>query len=487
MKSTEKINLFYSTAPARPLQFHALTRNSQPSIIELVERLYLKKQSTKECLMDITVIGSGYVGLVASACFAKVGHNVWCMDNNEDKVESLKRGECPIFEPGLPELLQACQVNDRLHFTTSLNEALLHASVVFIAVGTPEGEDGSADLSHILATAHSIGQHLSKPSLVVIKSTVPVGTSAEVVQIIRKELDVRELSSLSFEVASNPEFLKEGHALDDFLKPDRVIIGVEREQARSIMKELYRPFGLDEGKVLFMDRSSAELAKYAANAMLATRISFMNDIANLCEKVGADIDMIRLGIGSDKRIGSSFLNAGCGYGGSCFPKDVKALIATGEKHGCSLEVLKAVEDVNFRQKRRLFQKIFAHFSQDLAGKTIALWGLAFKPDTDDMREAPSLVLISSLLEAGCHVRVFDPAAMPNASRLLNDSVYFASDMYDAVQGADALVLVTEWNCFRSPDWAAVRRAMNGNAVFDGRNIFSRNELADAGFAACRIG
>jgi UDPglucose 6-dehydrogenase len=314
-----------------------------------------------------------------------------------------------------------------------------------------------------------------------------VGTSASVVRIIREELDARGLHDLAFDVASNPEFLKEGHALEDFLQPDRVIIGVQSEAARQTMNELYAPFGLDKGRLLFMDRTSAELTKYAANSMLATRISFMNDIANLCEKVGADVDMIRIGIGSDRRIGSKFLYAGCGYGGSCFPKDVKALIASAESHGYSMEVLKAVENVNHRQKARLFEKLSAFFGPDLPGRTIALWGLAFKPDTDDLREAPALVLISALLEAGCHVRVYDPVAMPNARRLLGDSVTFTESMYDTVEGADALVLVTEWQEFRFPNWERVRNAMAQPLVVDGRNIYPREVMSKAGFTLSRIG
>jgi len=437
--------------------------------------------------MEIAVIGSGYVGLVAAACFSKAGHSVWCMDSDETKIERLNNGGCPIYEPGLPELLSEGRQNGRLHFSTSLEECLKPSQVVFLAVGTPEGEDGSADVTYIQAAARDIGRLLASPVLVVIKSTVPVGTSASVVRIIREELDARGLHDLTFDVASNPEFLKEGHALEDFLQPDRVIIGVQSETARQTMNELYAPFGLDKGRLLFMDRTSAELTKYAANSMLATRISFMNDIANLCEKVGADVDMIRIGIGADRRIGSKFLYAGCGYGGSCFPKDVKALIASADAHGYSMDVLKAVEHVNHKQKKRLFEKISAFFGPDLPGRTVALWGLAFKPDTDDLREAPALVLISALLEAGCRVQVYDPVAMPNARRLLGDSVIFAETMYEAVKDADALVLVTEWQEFRFPNWEQVRRAMKQPLVIDGRNIYPREVMAKAGFTLSRIG
>ena len=436
--------------------------------------------------MKITVIGSGYVGLVTAACFSETGLDVWCMDTDEAKVARLNAGECPIYEPSLPELLQRNAAAGRLHFTSDLSRCLDGADVAFIAVGTPEGEDGSADVSYVRNVAHSVGRLMQNDLVVVVKSTVPVGTCAEVEQILAEELRERH-SSLTFDVVSNPEFLKEGHAVNDFMTPDRVIIGVESDRARAVMAELYRPFMMTADRILFMDRASSELTKYTANAMLATRISFMNDIANLCERVGAKVDMVRKGIGMDQRIGPKFLYAGCGYGGSCFPKDVKALIATAAQHGCSLDVLEAVERVNARQKTVLFEKISRHFGGQPAGRTVAVWGLAFKPGTDDMREAPSLVLIHALLEAGCRVRAFDPVAMNRARTLLGDGVFFAPDMYTAAEGADALAVVTEWKEFRLPDWKRLRSVMASPVVFDGRNIYREESLAQAGFTGYRIG
>ena len=436
--------------------------------------------------MKITVIGSGYVGLVTAACFSETGLDVWCMDTDEAKVARLNAGECPIYEPSLPELLQRNATAGRLHFTSDLSLSLDGADVAFIAVGTPEGEDGSADVSYVRNVAHSVGRLMQNDLVVVVKSTVPVGTCAEVEQILAEELRERH-SSLTFDVVSNPEFLKEGHAVNDFMTPDRVIIGVESDRARAVMAELYRPFMMTADRILFMDRASSELTKYTANAMLATRISFMNDIANLCERVGARVDMVRKGIGMDQRIGPKFLYAGCGYGGSCFPKDVKALIATASQHGCSLDVLEAVERVNARQKTVLFEKISRHFGGQPAGRTVAVWGLAFKPGTDDMREAPSLVLINALLEAGCRVRAFDPVAMNRARTLLGDGVFFAPDMYTAAEGADALAVVTEWKEFRLPDWKRLRSVMASPVVFDGRNIYREESLAQAGFTGYRIG
>ena len=436
--------------------------------------------------MKITVIGSGYVGLVTAACFSETGLDVWCMDTDEAKVVRLNAGECPIYEPSLPELLQRNAAAGRLHFTSDLSLSLDGADVAFIAVGTPEGEDGSADVSYVRNVAHSVGRLMQNDLVVVVKSTVPVGTCAEVEQILAEELRERH-SSLTFDVVSNPEFLKEGHAVNDFMTPDRVIIGVESDRARAVMAELYRPFMMTADRILFMDRASSELTKYTANAMLATRISFMNDIANLCERVGARVDMVRKGIGMDQRIGPKFLYAGCGYGGSCFPKDVKALIATAAQHGCSLDVLEAVERVNARQKTVLFEKISRHFGGQPAGRTVAVWGLAFKPGTDDMREAPSLVLIHALLEAGCRVRAFDPVAMNRARTLLGDGVFFAPDMYTAAEGADALAVVTEWKEFRLPDWKRLRSVMASPVVFDGRNIYREESLAQAGFTGYRIG
>ena len=436
--------------------------------------------------MKITVIGSGYVGLVTAACFSETGLDVWCMDTDEAKVARLNAGECPIYEPSLPGLLQRNAAAGRLHFTSDLSRCLDGADVAFIAVGTPEGEDGSADVSYVRNVAHSVGRLMQNDLVVVVKSTVPVGTCAEVEQILAEELRERH-SSLTFDVVSNPEFLKEGHAVNDFMTPDRVIIGVESDRARAVMAELYRPFMMTADRILFMDRASSELTKYTANAMLATRISFMNDIANLCERVGAKVDMVRKGIGMDQRIGPKFLYAGCGYGGSCFPKDVKALIATAAQHGCSLDVLEAVERVNARQKTVLFEKISRHFGGQPAGRTVAVWGLAFKPGTDDMREAPSLVLINALLEAGCRVRAFDPVAMNRARTLLGDGVFFAPDMYTAAEGADALAVVTEWKEFRLPDWKRLRSVMASPVVFDGRNIYREESLAQAGFTGYRIG
>ncbi len=436
--------------------------------------------------MKISVIGSGYVGLVTAACFSDAGHDVWCMDTDEAKIARLCAGECSIYEPGLPEIIHRNAAEGRLHFSASLAETLHGVDAAFIAVGTPEGEDGSADIRYVCNAAHFLGQMLSGDVVVVVKSTVPVGTSAEVERILAGEL-ARRGEHFRVDVVSNPEFLKEGHAVSDFTEPDRVIVGAESERARAVMADLYRPFLNVEEKLLFMDRASSELTKYTANAMLATRISFMNDIANLCEKVGADVDMVRAGIGRDRRIGASFLQAGCGYGGSCFPKDVKALIATAARHGRSLSVLEAVEKVNEAQKKVLFEKISRHFGGQLAGRTMAVWGLAFKPGTDDMREAPSLTLIRALLDAGCRVRVFDPVAMDKARGLLGDTVFFARDMYEAALGAEALALVTEWEDFRRPDWRLLTQNMQGRALFDGRNIYLPEETKNAGFTLYRIG
>lgn len=436
--------------------------------------------------MKISVIGSGYVGLVTAGCFSDAGHNVWCMDTDNAKIARLSAGDCPIYEPGLPEIIQRNAKEGRLHFSTSLAECLKDAKAAFIAVGTPKGEDGSADIRHVCTAAHSVGQLISGDIVVVAKSTVPVGTSKEIARILDEELSLRG-EHFCVDVVSNPEFLKEGHAVNDFMVPDRVIVGAENERARTVMREIYSPFINVQEKLLFMDRASAELTKYTANAMLATRISFMNDIANLCEKVGANVDMVRMGIGMDKRIGSAFLHAGCGYGGSCFPKDVKALIATAAKHGRRLAVLEAVEKVNEAQKKVLFEKISRHFGGQLEGKTIAVWGLAFKPGTDDMREAPSLTLIDALIHAGCRVRVFDPVAMDNARGLLKDAVFFAKDMYEAALGADALALVTEWKDFSSPDWSHLAQNMHGRVIFDGRNLYRQEEVKNAGFTLYRIG
>lgn len=437
--------------------------------------------------MNVVIVGTGYVGLVSGTCFAEMGMHVQCVDVDANKVARLQKGEIPIYEPGLDEMVVRSTVAGRLTFTTSLPEALADAAVLFIAVGTPTSVDGSADLKYVLQVAKTIGENLSQYCLIVDKSTVPVGTAKLVKQTIQTELDKRGVD-ISFDVASNPEFLKEGDAIKDFMTPDRVVVGVDSEKAKEVLSRLYRPFLLNNFRVIFMDVASAEMTKYAANAMLATRISFMNDIANLCDKVGADINMVRKGIGADGRIGSKFLYAGCGYGGSCFPKDVKALIKTGNEYGVPMGVLQAVELVNESQKTILFRKLQKYISLDqLKGATVSLWGLSFKPNTDDMREAPSVVLANALLAAGCKVKVYDPIAMEEAHKQLGDTVYYASDIYDAVNDAEALFLVTEWKEFRAPNWSVVRKAMAGNIIIDGRNIYDGNELREAGFVYEGIG
>lgn len=437
--------------------------------------------------MNVVIVGTGYVGLVSGTCFAEMGMNVQCVDVDANKVSRLQKGEIPIYEPGLEEMVVRNTAAGRLTFTTSLPDALTSAAVLFIAVGTPTSVDGSADLQYVLQVAKEIGENLSHYCLIVDKSTVPVGTAKLVKETIQAELDKRRVT-IPFDVASNPEFLKEGAAIKDFMTPDRVVVGVDSEKAKEVLSRLYRPFLLNNFRVIFMDVASAEMTKYAANAMLATRISFMNDIANLCDKVGANINMVRKGIGEDTRIGSKFLYAGCGYGGSCFPKDVKALIKTGDFYKVPMGVLKAVETVNESQKMILFHKLQHYISaENLKGMTIALWGLSFKPNTDDMREAPSVVLANALLAAGCKVKVYDPIAMDEARKQLGDSVYYASDIYDTVNDADALFLVTEWKEFRAPNWALVSKAMRGNIVIDGRNIYDGNELREAGFVYEGIG
>lgn len=436
--------------------------------------------------MKIAIVGTGYVGLVTGTCFAEMGTEVFCVDVNAEKITNLKQGIIPIYEPGLEEMVHRNQQAGRLHFTTDLTECLNEVEVLFSAVGTPPDEDGSADLKYVLEVARTVGRNMTKHLLVVTKSTVPVGTARKVRETIQEELDKRGLP-LEFDVASNPEFLKEGAAIKDFMSPDRVVVGVESERAKELMTRLYRPFLLNNFRVIFMDVPSAEMTKYAANAMLATRISFMNDIANLCELVGADVNMVRDGIGSDSRIGRKFLYPGCGYGGSCFPKDVKALIKTAEQNGYSMQVLKAVEDVNENQKGILFEKLVKVFNGDLKGKTVALWGLAFKPGTDDMREAPALVLIEKLKQSGCNVRAYDPAAMDESRRRIGESVYYAHDMYDAALDADALILVTEWKEFRLPTWGVIKKAMKQPVVLDGRNIYDGDELQEMGFVYHCIG
>lgn len=436
--------------------------------------------------MNIAIVGTGYVGLVTGTCFAEMGVNVTCVDVDQKKIDQLLKGEIPIYEPGLEEMVARNYRDGRLHFTTDLVEVLDKVDVVFSAVGTPPDEDGSADLKYVLAVARQFGRHIKKYTILVTKSTVPVGTAAKVKAAIQEELDKRG-EQIPFDVASNPEFLKEGTAIKDFMSPDRVVVGAESEKVREVMSRLYRPMLINNFRVIFMDIPSAEMTKYAANSMLATRISFMNDIANLCELVGADVNMVRKGIGTDARIGSKFLYPGCGYGGSCFPKDVKALIKTAEQNGCKMRVLHAVEEVNEAQKEVLVNKLKRHYGDDLRGKQIALWGLAFKPETDDMREATSLVTIRLLREAGCTVRVFDPIAMDECRRRVGDDVEYAKDMYDALLGADALLLLTEWKQFRMPSWGVVKAAMKQPVIIDGRNIYDPAEMAEWGFEYSCIG
>lgn len=436
--------------------------------------------------MNIAIVGTGYVGLVSGTCFAEMGVNVTCVDIDSEKIERLRNGEIPIYEPGLEKLVRRNTEAGRLRFTTDLCEVLPDVEVVFSAVGTPPDEDGSADLRYVLDVARTFGRNINKYTLLVTKSTVPVGTACKVKEVIAAELAARGVD-VPFDVASNPEFLKEGAAIKDFMYPDRVVVGTESDKARKVMARLYKPFMLSSDRMLFTDIPSAEMIKYAANSMLATRISFMNDIANLCSLVGADVNMVRKGIGSDTRIGKKFLYPGCGYGGSCFPKDVKALIKTAQKAGYDMKVLKAVEEVNESQKRLLFDKLMRHFGGDVAGKTIAMWGLAFKPETDDMREAPALVLIDLLTAAGARVKVFDPIAMGECRRRVGERVEYASDMYDAVTDADALMLVTEWNEFRMPAWKSVRKLMKDPVVIDGRNIYDPAELSESGFSYYKIG
>ncbi|WP_278623001.1 UDP-glucose/GDP-mannose dehydrogenase family protein [Parabacteroides gordonii] len=436
--------------------------------------------------MKIAIVGTGYVGLVTGTCFAEMGTEVFCVDVNTEKIENLKKGIIPIYEPGLEDLVHRNQQAGRLHFTTDLTECLDDVEVLFSAVGTPPDEDGSADLKYVLEVARTVGRHIKKHILVVTKSTVPVGTAKKVRQAIQDELDKRG-AQIEFDVASNPEFLKEGAAISDFMSPDRVVVGIESERAEELMTRLYRPFLLNNFRVIFMDVPSAEMTKYAANAMLATRISFMNDVANLCEIVGADINMVRKGIGSDNRIGNRFLYAGIGYGGSCFPKDVKALINTAKLNNYPMRILQAVEEVNDEQKSLLFRKLEKYFNGDLKGKRIAIWGLAFKPETDDMREAPSLVLIEKLLAAGCEVYAYDPVAVEESKRRIGESVHYAKDIYDAVVDADALMLVTEWKEFRMPSWSAIKKLMATPLVLDGRNIYDIKEMEENGFVYHCIG
>ncbi len=436
--------------------------------------------------MKIAIVGTGYVGLVSGTCFAEMGIDVTCVDVDANKIEGLLQGKIPIYEPGLDELVLRNTREGRLHFTTDLSQCIDDVEIVFSAVGTPPDEDGSADLQYVLSVARTFGHHIKKYTILVTKSTVPVGTARKVKKVIEEELEKRG-ENIPFDVASNPEFLKEGAAIKDFMSPDRVVVGVESEQAREKMSRLYRPFLLNNFRVIFTDIPSAEMIKYAANSMLATRISFMNDIANLCELVGADVNMVRKGIGSDSRIGSKFLYPGCGYGGSCFPKDVKALIRTAEKAGYTMKVLHAVEEVNEAQKQVLYRKLEKYYNGDLAGKTVALWGLSFKPETDDMREATSLVTIRLLQDSGCQVKVYDPVSMKECRRRIGNSVEYAADMYEAVLEADALLLHTEWKQFRMPSWGVIKKAMKTPLVIDGRNIYDAEELKKLGFVYLSIG
>ena len=436
--------------------------------------------------MNIAIVGTGYVGLVSGTCFAEMGVNVTCIDVNEEKIQALLNGNIPIYEPGLDEMVLRNNKEGRLHFTTDITTCLNDVDIVFSAVGTPPDEDGSADLKYVLEVARTVGRNMNKYLVLVTKSTVPVGTAKKIKQAIQDELDKRGVS-IPFDVASNPEFLKEGAAIKDFMSPDRVVIGVESEKAKEMMTRLYRPMMLNNFRVIFTDIPSAEMIKYAANSMLATRISFMNDIANLCELVGADVNMVRKGIGADTRIGNKFLYPGCGYGGSCFPKDVKALIKTAEKNGYDMRVLKAVEEVNETQKSILYKKLLEYYQNDLKGKKVAIWGLAFKPETDDMREATALVMIQKLTEAGCKVKVYDPIAINECKRRIGNTVEYATDMYDAVLNADALLLLTEWKQFRMPSWGVVKKTMNQAVLIDGRNMYDEQEMKEIGFDYMCIG
>lgn len=436
--------------------------------------------------MNIAIVGTGYVGLVSGACFAEMGINVTCVDIDQNKINKLLSGIMPIYEPGLDELVERNVKAGRLKFTTDLCSCIDDVEVIFSAVGTPPDEDGSADLRYVIEVARTVGRNMKHHIILVTKSTVPVGTAKKVKAAIKEELDARGLE-IPFDVASNPEFLKEGAAIKDFMSPDRVVVGVESEFARKKMERLYKPFTLNGYPIIIMDVPSAEMTKYAANAMLATRISFMNDIANLCEIVGANVDNVRKGMGTDGRIGSRFLYAGCGYGGSCFPKDVKALAHTGIENGYTMKVIEAVEEVNDQQKNIVFDKISRAFGGEIKGKTIALWGLAFKPETDDMREAPALVVIQRLIAEGATVKVYDPVSMEETERRIGNVVTYCKDMYDAVIDADAIALMTEWKQFRMPSWSIIKKAMKDNVVVDGRNIFDKDELHEYGFRYSRIG
>ena len=437
--------------------------------------------------MNISIFGTGYVGLVTGACLADVGNQVLCVDIDQQKIDLLTSGKIPIFEPGLERLVNTGVSQERLRFTTQIKDAVEHAEVVFIAVGTPPGEDGSADLSHVLAVAKSIGENLQSYRVIATKSTVPVGTAEKVRETIQEELNSRGVD-LQFSVASNPEFLKEGAAIDDFMKPDRVIVGADDDRAVALLRSLYAPFNRNHERLIVMDIASAELTKYAANAMLATKISFMNELSNVAERLDADIELVRQGMGSDPRIGYDFIYAGCGYGGSCFPKDVQALSRTADQHGYKTRILDAVEAVNTDQKSVLLDKIDSYLGSDLSGKTLAIWGLAFKPNTDDMRQAPSQVIIDGLLSRGARIRAYDPVAMHAASLLYDDDrVTFCEDMYSATKGSDALVVVTEWKAFRSPDYNRLASQLSSSVIFDGRNIYEPEMMTQQGFIYFGIG
>jgi len=437
--------------------------------------------------MKIAIVGTGYVGLVTGTCFSEMGVNVYCIDIDRDKVENLKKGIIPIYEPGLESMVVRNFQAGRLNFSTDLADIINEIDIVFIAVGTPPDEDGSADVRHVLNVATTIGQHLNKYTLVVTKSTVPIGTSVKVKNIIRQELDKRGLVNIKFDIASNPEFLKEGSAVDDFMHPDRVVVGIENDKAKELMDKLYKPFTINNYRMIYTDIPSAEMIKYAANAMLATRISFMNDIANLCDLVGADVNMVRAGIGSDVRIGKKFLYPGCGYGGSCFPKDIKALIKTAEENGYDMQVLRAVENVNEYQKGILYDKLSSYYSGNLKDRVVAVWGLSFKPKTDDIREAPSILLINKLLESGVKVKVYDPVAIEETRRVFGHSIEYANNIYDTTLDADAIILVTEWNEFRLPSWSVIKKLMKTPLIIDGRNIYNGKDIKDAGFQYFCIG
>ena len=436
--------------------------------------------------MKIVIVGTGYVGLVTGTCLSEVGIDVTCVDVDVKKIENLKQGILPIYEPGLDKLVHRNYEKNRLQFSTNLGEAIKDADAAFIAVGTPPGEDGSADLKYVLTVAREIGENMNDYGVIITKSTVPVGTAAKVKKEIKDALDRRGVS-IDFDVASNPEFLKEGAAVNDFMKPDRIVVGVESERARKVLEKLYHPFTLNGHPVIFMDIPSAEMTKYAANAMLATKISFMNDVANLCEIMGADVNLVRRGIGSDPRIGNKFIYPGIGYGGSCFPKDVKALVRTARENSYEMRILQSVEEVNEDQKSVLFQKVLKRFNGDLKGKHFAVWGLSFKPNTDDMREAPSVVIIEKLLAEGATVSAYDPVAMEEAKHDLGDRITYAENEYEAIKGADALLVVTEWSEFRVPDFEEIKDSLNSPLIFDGRNIFEISRMAELGFEYHCIG